>query len=472
MLELSAVQLAALVRQRKISSFELITTQLAQIEQINPQLNAAVEVLAGPALTAAKAADAKLARGEDCGALHGVPFSVKDSIDVVGVKTTAGTLGRKNAPVAEHDATLVARLRSAGAIPIAKTNLPDLLFSFETDNLIYGRTNNPYDLKRTPGGSSGGESALIAACGSPLGLGSDALGSVRLPAAFCGIASLKPTQGRLPRTGHVPPAGGWIAALWQIGPMARHVEDLALAMELLASPDGKDVGCPPVALLEPALMRGLRVAFFTNNGFAKCSPAVEQTVRLSARILGALGAHVEERRPPGVEQAYELELALLGADGAKGIDAYLAEAGSAQVHPLHAAFVSNMRPHEGTANDLAQRWAQWDQYKRNLAQFFGAYDIVLCPVYTQPALEHGKSAEEENFRGFSYTMAWSVAGLPAATVRCGEHAGLPVNVQVVARPWQDMTALAVCQALETELGGWRQAPGMKSTSTGDGTSNV
>ena len=139
---------------------------------------------------------------------------------------TAGTLGLKSAPASTRDATLVARLRAAGAIPIARTNLPDLLFAFESDNLIYGRTNNPYDLSRTSGGSSGGEAALIAACGSPFGLGSDAAGSVRLPAHFCGIAGIKPTSGRLPRTGHVPPAGGWIETLWQIGPLARRVEDL------------------------------------------------------------------------------------------------------------------------------------------------------------------------------------------------------------------------------------------------------
>ena len=204
---------------------------MEQIRKINPELNAVVELLA----------DSPLA---------GVPFSVKDSIDVQGVKTTAGTLGRRNAAPAQEDATVVRRLRAAAGVPIAKTNLPDLLFSFETDNLIYGRTNNPYDLARTPGGSSGGEAALIAACGSPLGLGSDCLGSVRVPAAFCGIASIKPTSGRLPRTGHVPPAGGWAEALWQIGPMARRVEDLVWAMKLLASEDEDDFTSPPMPLVE------------------------------------------------------------------------------------------------------------------------------------------------------------------------------------------------------------------------------
>ena len=251
---------------------------LEHIQRINPTINAVVELLADSALREAKEADAKLAAGEDCGPLHGVPISIKDSIDVRGTKATAGTLGRRDAPVAERDAALVSRLRRAGAIPIAKTNLPDLLFSFESDNLIYGRSNNPYDATRTPGGSSGGESALIAACGSPLGLGSDAAGSVRVPAAFCGITSIKPTSGRLPRTGHVPPAAGWVEALWQMGPMARWTEDLVLAMELLAGEDGEDFTAPPVPLLKPQNITSLRVAFFTYNGFAKCNPEIEEAV--------------------------------------------------------------------------------------------------------------------------------------------------------------------------------------------------
>src|SRR5207302_3394530 len=194
---------------------------------------AAIEVLAELARQAARMADQRRANGAILSPLDGVPFSVKDSIEVAGTVCSAGTIGLQHAPPSQADATLVARLREAGAIPIARTNLPDLLFAFESDNLIYGRTNNPYDLSRTSGGSSGGEAALIAACGSPFGLGSDAAGSVRLPAHYCGIATIKPTSGRLARTGHVPGAGGWIEMLWQIGPMARRVEDLWPMMEVL-----------------------------------------------------------------------------------------------------------------------------------------------------------------------------------------------------------------------------------------------
>ena len=466
--------MAAMVHSGQISSTELVESHIERIQRVNPSLNAVTELLADSARRAAHESDLRMAAGELCGPLDGVPFSVKDSIDVKGTRSTAGTLGRREAAPAARDATLVARLRQAGAIPIAKTNLPDLLFSFETDNLIFGRTNNPYDLERSPGGSSGGESALIAACGSPLGLGSDALGSVRVPAAFCGIASIKPTSGRLPRTGHVPPAGGWIEALWQIGPMARYVEDLELALQILAGPDREDFTAPPVPLLKARLLTDLRVAFFTYNGFAPCSEAVKQGVLRCAEFLAQQGLRVEQQKPPGIENAYELELALLGGDGAEGIDDYLREAGSTEVHPFLTAFLEHMRPHRTTTSGLARRWAQWDEYRANLTLFFNTYDVVLCPAYPQTALKHGGSLDESNFQGFSYTMAWSVAGAPAATVRCGEEDGLPVNVQVVARPWEDMTALKACRAIEAEFAGWKPPAlypaGTNRTSTGDFTS--
>jgi amidase len=444
-----------MVAAREISAVELVSAHLKQIEKTNPALNAVVALLAEAALVAARQADKRLASGEPCGPLEGVPFSVKDSIDVAGVKTTAGTLGRRQAAPAAVNATLVERLCQAGGIPIAKTNLPDLLFSFETDNLIYGRTNNPYDGARTPGGSSGGESALIAACGSPLGLGSDAAGSVRVPAAFCGIASIKPTSGRLPRTGHVPPAGGWIEALWQIGPMARFTEDLVLAMQLLAREDDADFTAPPVELLEPRDWKKARMAFFTDNGFAPCRPEVVSAVEQCARFFAEQGLVVEQARPPGVEDAYELELALLGADGAAGIDDYLKAVGSGETHRLLQGFLDHMRPHRGTVAQLAKRWQQWDDYRAGLRAFFTRYDAVLCPVYPQAALAHGGSLVEDNFRGFSYTMAWNVGGAPAATVRCATHEGLPINVQVVTKPWRDLLALQLCRAIEQGFGGWK-----------------
>jgi amidase len=457
-LELSVAQMAECIRKKQFSSVELVTAHLDRIERINPALGAVVATLAGSALAAANEADRKLAKGGEIGPLHGVPVSIKDSIDVAGTVTTAGTLGRKQAAPAVEDATLVRRLRQAGAIPIAKTNLPDLLFSFESDNLIFGRTNNPYDTSRTSGGSSGGEAALIAACGSPLGLGSDCLGSVRVPAHFCGITALKPTSGRLPRTGHVPPFGGWIERLWQIGPMARCVGDLRTAMQILAGEDGVDFTAPPVPITGPRDARRLRMAFFTDNGFAKCTPQVKATVERCAACLADNGFAVDEQRPPGMERAYELEFAILGADGGKGVDDYLSGQGSTSVHPLLTNFVDRMRPFEASAAELARRWAEWDGFRSDLARFFRRFDAILCPAYSQPALRHGDSAVESNFQGFSYTMAWNLAGTPAAVVRCAESAGLPIGVQVVAAPWRDLTVLAACEFLENQFGGWQMPP--------------
>ena len=455
MFHISAVKMAEMIRRREISSVELIKLHLHRIGRINPKINAVVHSLEDSALCAAATADARLAAGEPCGPLHGVPFSIKDSIDVAGAPSTAGTLGRRDAACAIEDATLVRRLRAAGGIPIAKTNLPDLLFAFESDNYIFGRTNNPYDVTRTPGGSSGGESALIAAGGSPLGLGSDCAGSVRLPAAFCGIVGIKPTSGRLPRTGHVPPAGGWIEKLWQIGPMARWTEDVVLAMQLLSGEDGVDFTAAPVSLIEPADVHAFRVAFFTDNGIAKCTDAVRDAVRKCARTLAGYGMRMEERTPPGIEQSYELEMAILGADGVDGIDRYLREIGGMKVHPLLTGFTDRMRPFRASASEFATRWAQWDEYRSRMMSFFADYDVVLCPTYTQAALKHGESTMDGNFEGFSYTMSWNVAGFPAATVRCAEVDGLPINVQVVAKPWREMTALSACRVIEEQLGGWQ-----------------
>lgn len=452
LLQLSATQQARQIRQRKFSSRELIEAHLNRIRLINPSLNAAVEVFEDQAIDEARAADAAIARGEPAGPLHGAPFSVKDSIELRGRVCTAGTLGRKAAAPSTEDATLVQRLRAAGAIPIAKTNLPDLLFAFESNNLIFGATNNPYDLARTCGGSSGGEAALIAACGSPLGLGSDAAGSVRLPAAFCGIASIKPTSGRLPRTGHFPPASGWIEALWQIGPMARRVEDLSTAMALLVGPDG------PFADPARVLLDNLRIAFYTGNGFAAPDAEVSRVVQMAARSLTSEVLSVEENRPGCLANAYDLEMKLLGADGGDSLWRYLADLGSTQVHPLLRSWLEKLEPYRVDLAGFQRYWAEWDAYRAEMSAFFRSYDVILCPVYTQPALLHGASTLDENFRGFSHTMAYNVTGWPAAVVRCGESAaGLPIGVQIVAHPLREDIALAVAMRLEEMFGGWKPA---------------
>jgi amidase len=460
-LTLSARDQAGLVRERTISSRELISAHLERISVVNPVLHAAVEVEAERALEDAAAADRELAAGSSRGPLHGVPFSIKDSIEQAGCRCTAGTVGRRNAPLSTADATLVERLRNAGAIPIARTNLPDLLFAFESANLLFGRTNNPYDVTRTPGGSSGGEAALLAACGSALGLGSDAAGSVRLPAAFCGIAAIKPTSGRLPRTGHFPPAGGWLETVWQIGPMARRVEDLIEAMRLLTGPDGIDPTVPDVPYRDPQQVKlaELRVAFFIDNGMAAADGEVAGVVRRAAAALASVVRSVEETRPACLAAAYDLEMKLIGPDGGDGLRDYLHALGSSEVHPLLTAWLDKLEPYRTDLAGLARYWADLDAYRAEMTRFLRHYDAILCPAYIHAALPHGESVRDDNFRGFSHTMAFNVAGWPAAVVRCGESGtGLPIAVQMAAAPWREDVALRLALWLEGAFGGWKPSP--------------
>jgi amidase len=395
-LSLSVTAQGRLIRDGEISSAELVELHLNRIAEVNPSINAAIEVLAESARQAAQMADQRRANGTMLSPLDGVPFSVKDSIEVAGTVCSAGTIGLQHAPRSRADATVVARLRGAGAIPIARTNLPDLLFAFESDNLIYGRTNNPYDLSRTSGGSSGGEAALIAACGSPFGLGSDAAGSVRVPAHFCGIAGIKPTSGRLPRTGHVPPHGGWLEMLWQIGPMARCIEDLCSVMPILAGPDGVDHTALDVPYRDPAAvrLRDLRVAFFTDNGIVPAGAETVAAVRAAADTLSKLTARVEECRPPCIERSYDLEMMMIGPDGGDGLRQFLREVGSTQTHPLLGQWLAKLEPYRTTVSGFSAYWNTLHEFRAGMYRFLQNYDAILSPVYPHAALPHGASTLE------------------------------------------------------------------------------
>lgn len=443
---LTAVEQARLIRTREVSAVELVTAHLERIYEVNPSLNAAVEVLHESALEAARAADN---RREPPRPLEGVPFSIKDSIEVEGTVCSAGTLGLQHCARSQRDATLVARLRAAGAIPIARTNLPDLLFAFESDNLIYGRTNNPHDLSRTSGGSSGGEAALIAAGGSPFGLGSDCAGSVRVPAHYCGISSIKPTSGRLPRTGHVPPAGGWLEMLWQIGPMARRVEDLCTLMPILTGPDGHDLTVKPVPVQTMPDIAELRIAFFTDNGIAPVDCETAAMVRRAVRALEGEVAYVEEHRPDRIEESFELEMKLIGPDGGDGLRQYLADIGSIRTHALLEAWLQKLEPYRTDIRGFGKYWEALDAFRSAMNRTLDTYDAILSPVSASPAVHHGTSTEDSIFRGFSYTMSYNLTGWPAAVVPFGKSQdGLPIGVQIAAAPWREDIALAVALRLE------------------------
>ena len=451
----SVSQIAKGIREKKISSEEFVKACIARIEAVNPRLNAVVQLPAERALAAAREADEALARGEVRGPLHGVPFTLKDAIETEGVICTGGTEGRRDY-VPNADATVVKRLREAGAILLGKTNCPELGWAWESDNLIYGRTNNPYDLALSPGGSSGGESAIVAAGGSPFGLGSDAGGSVRFPAHCTGIASIKPTSGRVPRTGHFPGPGGTLDALWQIGPLARYVEDLVLVLPVLSGVDWRDPAIVPMRLDDPHTvdLKALSVAFHTDNGIAAPTAEAVETVEKAAAALAEAGVAVEELRPPGIEQTYEIFLKLFSADGGAGIEALLKVAGTERVHPLMQRVLEIQRANALSTAEFGALVARLDAFRSALLAFMESYDAILCPVCAFPGMVHGSTYDR--LEAFSYTMTYNLTGWPGAVVRAGAlPSGLPIGVQIVARPWREDVALALAQSIENALGGYQ-----------------
>jgi len=353
---------------------------------------------------------------------------------------------------------VVARLRAAGAILLGKTNTPELTLGGETDNLIYGRTNNPYDLSRTPGGSSGGAAAIVAAGGAPFDIGSDTAASIRWPAHCCGIAGIKPTAGRVPRTGHIIPFGlGTRDLLTQNGPMARFVEDLSLILPIICGPDWQDPAIVPMSLGDPAVveLKQLRAAVHTDNGIVTPTAAIQDAVRRAAHALTDAGMAVEEACPRALARSHTLAAALASADGRAWVQRLLDNAGTTEVHPWRAA---NLSPAQGmSVAEFTALLEEIDQFRSEMLTFMEHYDVILCPVNALPALPHGTWGDAFRQGAFSYTQAYNVTGWPGAVVRGGTSPeGLPIGVQIVTRPWREDVALAVAQYLEGVLGGWQQ----------------
>lgn len=452
----SATSIARAIRARSCSSEEIIRAHIEQIARVNPQLNAIVQLTADAAISEARAADAALARGASRGPLHGVPMTIKDSLDTAGAISSGGTLGRR-AFIPPQDATVVARLRAAGAILLGKSNTPELTLAFETDNLVYGRTSNPYDLARTSGGSSGGAAAIVAAGGAPFDIGSDTGGSIRLPAHFCGIAGIRPTSGRVPRTGHILPPTGALDALTQLGPLARTVEDLALILPIISGADWADAAVVPMPIGDPGRIQlaGLRVAVHLDNGIAAPTADTMRVVASAAQALADLGAHITEDRPAVIGQTSEIWRGLFQSDAGTTTRALLEQYGTTQPHPwLQPAPASHDAPPPLAAEMVAWH-TRWSAFRNAMLGFMESYDLILCPVCAFPAIPHGTSDDPAYVEGFSYTKTYNLTGWPSATVRCGTSAeGLPIGVQIVARPWREDVALAASQALERALGGW------------------
>lgn len=452
--ESSVRALAAAIRRGEVSSAEVVGACLDRIAAVNPELNAVVQLTADEARVRAREADEALARGETWGPLHGVPMTIKDSLDTAGVVSSGGTLGRASY-VPPTDATVVARLKEAGAILMGKTNTPELTLSFETDNLVYGRTSNPWDVSRTSGGSSGGAAAIVAAGGAPFDIGSDYGGSIRLPAHFCGIAGIKPTSGRVPRTGHIYPFGGLQDSFQQIGPLARYVDDLALLLEIIQGPDGIDPGLLPMPLGDPddVALGTLRVTFHTDNGVATPTPETISTVERAAGALEGITASVEELRPPAVDEVMDI-IPIYFWDGGAAVRRLLAEAGTSE-HTLQGFTESPPL----SAEELDQVIARWTSFKSRLHGFMAEHDVILCPVNAGPALPHGGTLDPNHLPLFSYTFTHNLSGLPAASVRAGTSPeGLPIGVQVVAAPGREDVALRVAAAVEAAGGGYEPPP--------------
>lgn len=448
----SATALARAIRAKEVSAVEVIEAHLQRIEVVNAQLNAVVTLTADMARQQAQAADTALARGDKLGALHGVPITIKDSLDTAGIITTAGTQGRATFRPG-HDATVVARLRAAGAILLGKTNTPELTLAGLTDNSVFGRTNNPYDLNRTPAGSSGGAAAIIAAGGSPLDLGSDTGGSIRVPSHFCGIAGLKPTSGRVPRTGHIISFDiGAMDALTQIGPMARYVEDLILTLPIIAGVDWRDPTIMPVPLGDPRQvdLSHLRVSCYIDNGIVSPTLETVEVVRAAANALADTGAAIIEERPPEVERGEALWDELFQGDGGAMVQKLLQAAGTMEVHALTQWVLQ--KPAVPTA-DFGGLFATWNIYRSRMLAYMENYDLILCPVSAGPATLH----QAEEHPDFSYVTPYNLTGWPGAVVRAGTSPeGLPIGVQIIAQPWREDVALAAARHLERVLGGWQR----------------
>ena len=422
----TAAELARLVRSRELGAVEVVEAHLRRIEAVNPHVNAVVALDAERALAAAGELDA--GRGPS-GPLRGVPFTVKDNLEAAGLPMAIGDPARAHV-VPGSDATVVRRMREAGAILLGKTNCPPYGGGSETDNPVYGRTANPYDPARTPGGSSGGEAAIVAAAGSPLGLGTDSGGSVRLPAHFCGLAAIKPTAGRVPVTGVIDDEGQ-IGALGdgrtQVGVLARAVEDVALGLRVVAGPDGRDGGLAPVALGEPpaVAVAGLRVAVYGELDDAHADAATLDALAATAGALRDAGAVVEQAAPPSGGHDLTVEIWRSYGDAAIGYG-------------------------------LLRRW---DDYRTRMLAWGERYDVLLSPVCDVPAPPHGGLMDRDGVDPACFASPHSLTGWPVAVVRAGSSPeGLPIGVQLAARPWRDDVALAAAGALERALGGWRPAP--------------
>jgi len=449
----STSQLAGAIRAGQVSATEVLSGHLAQIATHNPKLNAVITLDAERARERAREADKALARGENWGPLHGVPFTLKDAHATVGVRTTTGF-----PPLADYipieDGAVAARLKAAGGILIGKTNVPVMLADFQTSNPIFGRTNNPWDTARTPGGSSGGAAAALASGMTPFEIGTDLSASIRLAAHFCGVFGLKTTERRVPLTGLIPglPGPRPLRIMSTIGPMARTVEDLSLLYSIIAGPDGRDTEVPPVAVGEAAdiELRDLRIAVAPTFPGIPVAGEIRAAVVQLATQLSPLCRVVEEAPLPSLDFTQELA------------------SGGALVGMLIGAVQPGAQEPPATLAQYLEALDRRDQSIIAWEQFFDRWDVLLCPASMTKAFRHcnpGSPLEVDGEEVSYWTVAahgalFNYTGHPAVVLPYTlDRAGLPIGIQLVGKRWGESRLLAVADALATITGGFRRPPG-------------
>jgi len=446
-----------LLRNDEISVSELAEAHIRQIERLNPQLNALVDFDAERVRTQARQLD----HSRDVrGPLHGLPVTIKSSIATAGYRCEIGsTLHKGNIP--KEDAVVVARLRAAGALILGTTNCPEFLMAYETANLLHGRTRNPWDLERSPGGSSGGESAAIAAGLSAVGLGSDSGGSVRVPAHFTGICALKPTPGRIPGRGHLPPCVGPFASLGAIGPMARTMGDINLLFSVLAGQDPHDPISPPVALRKASLddIRKLTIGYFEDDGLVPVTPETRSAIQSAVQALREAGFRVEPFRPSQLEQLRKLWTTFFVQCGALFYEPEI-QGKLDRLSPVFSEFLSIAdAAGELSTRELLSAWAELDLLRSRFLAEMSEYPVLLCPVASIPAFRHNErtwtidGTPVKYLDAVRHTQWFNAMAMPAAVVPVGSSPeGLPIGIQVAARPFSDETTIAVAAILDAAFG--------------------
>jgi Asp-tRNA(Asn)/Glu-tRNA(Gln) amidotransferase A subunit family amidase len=457
---------AAGIRTRMISATEIVEATLERICVLNPKLGAFVHLDAQGARAQARSAQSAVMRNEALGALHGVPITIKGNLDVAGWPCPAGSLLRSEY-VAQQDAPLVARLRAAGAIIVGNTNTPEFLMAYESDNLLTGRTSNPWDLSRTAGGSSGGEAAAIASGCSFGGVGSDGGGSIRVPAHFAGICGLKPTPGRVPSTGHFPPGAGALSWLGVVGPMARTIADVRALFEVMAGPDPGDALCAPVSLSKVdarAQWKGLRIGLLESSALGNASPETEAAVEKAASLLADQGFSVEPFPLSGLDRALEIWWFFFGPVVAH-LFGPMVEGHEEQLSPMLREYLSYAAPENPIMLDaLFSASAARDNIRAEILRQLHDVPILLSPVSSSPAFRHGEGTYRLDaphcYRTSMRHSQWlNLAGCPGASVPVAVSVeGLPIGVQVIGRPHEEELVLAVAECVERARGPWQRPP--------------